>query len=253
MSHRVRASFWAFAIVLAQLHIAKGDILPEGLVLGNDQPPVAESAQARRLAAPSVPAALVEKALQVAGSSSATGAFSSKLRSGHNRAEYAERSSLKLDRGEELQSSHGAWAHQSGVDRLLNSSMLQVRSLSKRFPHVFAQVPMHAGTREISWLGSMAMILVVSGTVIFMVLLLFAFQEKVKKEYEPEKQSNPPLQFLRNNPEATKNFGRGAGMQVPFGPASTSSVVSHMRDPRFAAGADQRQQEVKEGSGAPWA
>jgi hypothetical protein len=242
------------ALLVAQISMANGDILADDLVIGARAEPPKQAH--KPAAAPKAAAALKvadEVAPKKAAEGSAASGTSSNLRPGHARTAFIERSALKLDRDVASHASHGEWEHSSGVDRLFNSSMLQVRSLSKRFPHVFAQVPMHAGMRETSWLGSMAMILVVSGTVIFMVLLLFAFQEKVKKEYEPEKQSNPPLQFLRNNPEAVQNFGRRpASMPVPFGPASTSSVVSHMRDPRFAAGADQNP-EVKEGSGAPWA
>jgi len=253
MSHRCRVPFWAIAFFVAQISMVNCDILLEGLIAESDVPLLEAGQPALKQGGEAT--ALVEEALQVAGTNSASGASSSRLRSGRaSAAREASRSALKLDAGGAAPpSSHGAMAHT--VDRLFNSSMLQVRSLSKRWPEVFAQVPMHAGIQKTSWLGSMAMILVVSGTVIFMVLLLFAFQEKVKKEYEPEKQPSPPLQFLRNNPEAAQNFGRRAGstLQVPLGPASTSSVVSHMRDPRFAAGADQKNQEVKEGSGAPWA
>lgn len=255
----MRAPFWAMALLVAQIYMVNGDILADDLVMASA--PVTRAEPPKRALKPAAApkAATAPKAADVApaaSSASAASGTASNLRPGHARAALIERSALKLDRDVAKHASHGEWEHSSGVERLFNSSMLQVHSLSKRFPHVFAQVPMHAGTRETSWLGSMAMILVVSGTVIFMVLLLFAFQEKVKKDYDPQEKQNPPLQFLRNNPEAVQNFGRRpTSMPVPFGPADSSSVVPHMRDPRFAAGADQNQEasKVKEGSGAPWA
>lgn len=279
MSHGARSLSLLVFIFLNSVHVVKGDICPDGLCAENVPTAFRKAAEPAPHEEERAKVALMQVDSKAPSSNSEGNLRSSPSRTRLQKTEsndvQSTRSALKLEAEDgSAPSAKGAWAPPSGVDKLFNTSLLkvggeashfdaQVRSTvesvaaSARWPRVFSQVPasmhasMHTGTRQSSWLGSMAMIFVVSGVIIFMVLLLFAFQEKVKQEKEQEPVP-PPLQFLRNS-QTSEAYPQKPTMQVPRGPASTSSVVSHMRDPRFASGAEHNPAAVREGSGAPWA
>jgi hypothetical protein len=124
-----------------------------------------------------------------------------------------------------------------------------------------------AGSRMLSTLESEGVMssLVVMGLVFVAVVVLVVLMNA--GDDKPQGEPGPPMQFLRGNYQPGDVYPpfQGTGMashphsfasfHVPSGPASTSSVQTHMRDPRYTSGSmDPRytRRAPAGPSGAPW-
>mmetsp|Transcript_72942 Transcript_72942/g.188149 ORF Transcript_72942/g.188149 Transcript_72942/m.188149 type:complete len:270 (+) Transcript_72942:77-886(+) len=107
---------------------------------------------------------------------------------------------------------------------------------------------MDAGVERANLVSTMVIMLVIFSVIVVVVLLTNSGAEK---RSEPPSEPAPPLQFLRSGGGHAAGDvypPLGSGMQtrthslvscslsVPSGPASSSSVVTHMRDPRWTSG-----------------